>query len=295
VTADLGPGVGGADLGGLAAVVTGSSRGLGRAFAEALAAAGASVVVNGRDPAAADSVVAAITARGGTAIACAGSVADARFCGQLVQGCVDTFGGIGLLVNNAGLTRDRSMTRMTAGEFDEVTDVHLRGTWACGAAAARAMRGSGGRIVNITSGAGLFGMFGQANYAAAKAGIIGLTRVMDLELRRFGIAVNALAPVARTDMTAVFDDGAVAHQLPFPPPESVAPIVVYLAGDTGSHLHGQVLSFDGTQLSVWSHPEATSSWIRPDGWAAGTFTEVLSREVMEYPHPDRWGRGVLGG
>ena len=212
-----------------------------------------------------------------------------------MQACVDAFGGIGLLVNNAGLTRDRSMTRMTAAEFDEVIDVHLRGTWACSAAAARAMRTAGGRIVNITSGAGLFGMFGQANYAAAKAGIIGLTRVMDLELRRFGIAVNALAPVARTDMTAVFDTGAVAHQLPFPPPESVAPIVVYLAGDAGSHLHGQVLSFDGTQLSVWSQPQATSTWARPQGWAPGSFRDVLVPEVMEYPHPDRWGSGVLGG
>jgi NAD(P)-dependent dehydrogenase (short-subunit alcohol dehydrogenase family) len=289
-----------ADLRGLAAVVTGSSRGLGRAFAEALAAAGASVVVNGTDPVATNAAAAAITAGaitagGGNAIGCAGSVADPQFCARLVQTCVDAFGGIGLLVNNAGLTRDRSMTRMTADEFDQVIDVHLRGTWACGAAAARAMRTCGGRILNITSGAGLFGMFGQANYAAAKAGIIGLTRVMDLELRRFGIAVNALAPVARTDMTAVFDHGPIAHQLPFPPPESVAPIVVYLAGDAGRHLHGQVLSFDGTQLSVWSHPEAASTWSRPEGWAAESFQDVLVPEVMEHPHPDRWGSGILGG
>jgi 3-oxoacyl-[acyl-carrier protein] reductase len=285
----------GSTLDGLAAVVTGSSRGLGRAFAEALAGAGAAVVVNGTDPAAANAAVDAITARGGQAIACAGSVADAGFCAQLVQACIDAFGGIGLLVNNAGVTRDRSMTRMTAEEFDEVIGVHLRGTWACSAAAARAMRTTGGRILNITSGAGLFGTFGQANYAAAKAGIIGLTRVMDLELRRFGIAVNALAPVARTDMTAVFGTGTVAHQLPFPPPESVAPIVVYLAGEAGSQLHGQVLSFDGTQLSVWSHPEAASTWVRPQGWAPGSFGEVLVPGAMEHPHPDRWGAGIAGG
>ncbi len=283
-----------ADLGGLATVVTGSSRGLGRAFAEALAAAGASVVVNGTDPVTTDTAAAAIKAGGGNAIACAGSVADPQFCDRLVQTCVDTFGGIGLLVNNAGLTRDRSMTRMTAEEFDEVIDVHLRGTWACSAAAARAMRTSGGRILNITSGAGLFGMFGQANYAAAKAGVVGLTRVMDLELLRFGIQVNALAPVARTDMTAVFDNGPVAHQLPFPPAESVAPIVVYLAGAVGSHLHGQVLSFDGTHLSVWSHPEATSTWVQPDGWTAESFKDILVPDVMEHPHPDRWGSGTIG-
>jgi NAD(P)-dependent dehydrogenase (short-subunit alcohol dehydrogenase family) len=283
------------DLGGLASVVTGSSRGLGRAFAGALAAAGASLVVNGTDPGASESVAAAIRERGGKAIACAGSVADPGFCEQLVQACVGEYGGIGLLVNNAGVTRDRSLSRMTAAEFDEVIAVHLRGTWACSAAAARAMRSSGGVIVNVTSGAGLFGTFGQANYAAAKAGIVGLTRVMDIELSRFAIRVNALAPVARTGMTAVFERGAVIHELQFPPPESVAPIVVYLAGQAGSHLRGQVLSFDGTQLSVWSHPEATSTWTRPEGWTPGAFGDVLTPDVMEHPHPDRWGTGILGG
>jgi NAD(P)-dependent dehydrogenase (short-subunit alcohol dehydrogenase family) len=285
----------GADLGGLPSVVTGSSRGLGRAFAEALAAAGAAVVINGTDPETTRSAAAAIRERGGKAIACVGSVADVGFCDQLVQTCVEEFGGIGMLVNNAGVTHDKSLTRMSAAEFDQVIGVHLRGTWACSAAAARAMRGTGGAIVNITSGAGLFGTFGQANYAAAKAGIVGLTRVMDIELGRFGIRANALAPVARTDMTAVFDRGAVAHQLEFPAPESVAPIVVYLAGDTGGHLHGQVLSFDGTQLSVWSHPAATSTWSRPEGWAPGAFGDVLTADVMEWPHPDRWGTGILGG
>lgn len=284
-----------AGLRGLAAVVTGSSRGLGRAFAEALAAAGASLVVSGTDPQAAESVAAAIRERGGAAIACAGSVADPDVCERLVQTCVGQYGGIGLLVNNAGITRDRSLVRMTAAEFDDVIAVHLRGTWACSAAAARAMRSSGGAIVNITSGAGLFGTFGQANYAAAKAGIVGLTRVMDIELSRFGIRVNALAPVARTVMTAVFDQGAVTHELEFPPPESVAPIVVYLAGAASRELHGQVLSFDGTRLSVWSHPEATSTWTRSQGWTPGSFGDVLTAHVMQATHPDHWGAGVLGG
>jgi len=275
-------------------VVTGSTRGLGRAFAEALAAAGAPVVVNGTDPVVTEAAAAAVREQGGQAIACAGSVASPEFGEQLVQACVREYGGIGLLVNNAGLTRDRSLTRMTAAEFDEVVAVHLRGAWACGAAAARAMRASGGAILNITSGAGLFGIFGQANYAAAKAGIIGLTRVMDLELSRFGIRVNALAPVARTGMTAVFEAGAVAHQLTFPPPETVAPIVVYLAGAAARHLHGQVLSFDGTQLSVWSHPEPTATWSREDGWTPAAFGDTLTPGVMQHPHPDRWGAGIGG-
>ena len=278
----------------LAAVVTGSSRGLGRAFAGALAEAGARVVVNGTSPGTTEAVAAAIRERGGQAIACPGSVTDPSFCDQLIQACVGEYGGIGLLVNNAGVTRDRSLTRMTAAEWDEVIAVHLRGTWACGAAAARAMRASGGAILNITSGAGLFGTLGQANYAAAKAGIIGLTRVMDMEFARFGIRVNALAPVARTDMTAVFDRGDLSHELAFPPPESVAPIVVHLASDAARHLHGQILSFDGTQLSVWSHPEPASTWSRPDGWTAAAFGDALTADVMQYPHPDRWGAGIHG-
>jgi len=282
------------NLGGLPSVVTGSSRGLGRAFASALAAAGGRVVVNGTDPRTTEAAASAIREQGGQAIACPGSVADPEFCERLVQACVGEYGGIGLLVNNAGITRDHSLTRMTAAEWDEVIAVHLRGTWACGVAAARAMRNSGGAILNITSGAGLFGTFGQANYAAAKAGIIGLTRVMDMEFARFGIRVNALAPVARTDMTAVFDRGDVSHELAFPPPESVAPIVVHLAGEAARHLHGQILSFDGTQLSVWSHPEPTATWTRPDGWAAGSFGEALTPDIMQYPHPDRWGAGILG-
>lgn len=282
------------NLGGLPSVVTGSSRGLGRAFASALAAADACLVVNGTDPQTTEAAASAIREHGGQAIACVGSVADPSFCERLVQACVGEYGSIGLLVNNAGVTRDRSLTRMTAAEWDQVIAVHLRGTWACGASAARAMRPSGGAILNITSGAGLFGTFGQANYAAAKSGIIGLTRVMDMELSRFGIRVNALAPVARTDMTAIFDRGDVSHELAFPPPESVAPIVVHLASEAARHLHGQILSFDGTQLSVWSHPEPTSTWTQPGGWTARSFGEALTADIMQYPHPDRWGAGIHG-
>ncbi|MFG2043611.1 SDR family NAD(P)-dependent oxidoreductase [Dactylosporangium sp. NPDC048998] len=281
------------DLAGLPAVVTGSSRGLGRAFADALAQAGARVVVNGTNPETTRAAVAAITDRGGTAVACVGSVADVTFCARLIETCVEEFGGIGLLVNNAGLTHDRSLTRMTVEEFDEVIAVHLRGTWACSASAARAMRATGGSIVNITSGAGLFGTFGQSNYAAAKAGIVGLSRVMDLELTRQGIRVNALAPIARTDMTAVFDTGQVAHRLAFPPPETVAPVVTYLASDASRHLHGQVLSFDGTELSIWSHPTATSTWRRTGLWTTQEFASVLTLDVMQHPNPDRWGSGIV--
>lgn len=282
-------------LEGSAVVVTGSTRGLGRAFAEALAAAGASVVVNGTTAGSTASAVAEMSQRGMTVSGLAGSVADDSFCRELIGHCVDTFGGINMLINNAGITRDRSFTTMSVDEFDAVIGVHLRGTWSSSSAAARVMRSTGGgRILNITSGAGLFGMFGQANYAAAKAAIIGLTRVMDIELMRFGIAVNALAPVAATDMTGIFDGrSGVEHTLSFPPPETVAPIAVYLAGSESATIHGQCLSFDGTDLSVWSHPRPVGTWTRESGWAPDDFVRAfLDERVLEFPHPDRWGAGA---
>lgn len=286
----------GAHLDGLPVIVTGSSRGLGRAFAIALAGAGARVVVNGTTESAVADTVTHIVETGGDASACVGSVADDAFCRELIDHCVTTYGGLGMLINNAGLTRDRSMTRMTVEEFDEVLAIHLRGTWSCSSAAARVMReAGGGRILNVTSGAGLFGMFGQANYSAAKAGVVGLTRVMDIELARFGIRTNALAPVAATDMTAVFAQGDVEHAVRFPPPETVAPIAVYLAGENAEFVHGQVLSFDGIVLSVWSHPMAMATWESAPGWDASGIASVLTEESLEFPHPDRWGAGVLSG
>jgi 3-oxoacyl-[acyl-carrier protein] reductase len=283
---------GGRSLDDLPIVITGSSRGLGRAFAVALAAAGARVVINGTSRSAVEEVVAHITGAGGAASACVGSIADDAFCRYLIEHCVTTYGSLGMLINNAGVTRDRSMTRMTVEEFDEVAAVHLRGAWSCSSAAAHAMRHSGGRILNITSGAGLFGMFGQANYCAAKAGIVGLTRALDLELTRFGVNVNALAPVAATAMTSVFDGGEIGHAVQFPPPETVAPIAVYLASEAADFVHGQVLSFDGTVLSVWSHPQPVATWEQNDGWRETDIAAVITRESLAFPHPDRWGSGV---
>ena len=279
------------DLAGLPVVVTGSTRGLGRAFAEALAAAGARVVVNGTDPDRTAAVVEGITARGGTAVGCVASVAGTGAGATLVDTCVEAFGSLGLMVTNAGVTRDRSLTRMTDAEFDDVLAVHLRGTWDCSRAAVRAMRGTGGAVLHVTSGAGLFGTAGQTNYAAAKAGVVGLTRAMDLELHRHGVRVNALAPVARTDMTAVFETGAVGHALAFPPPETVAPVVVFLASPAATHLHGQVLSFDGSQLSVWTHPAPAASWEQP-AWDGAAFAAALTADVAQPRHPDRWGAGI---
>ncbi len=285
-------------------IVTGSTRGLGRAVAGAAADAGASVVINGTNSHAVDTAVAEIESRGGRALGVSGSVADDSFCRRLVDECVTSFGTVDVLINNAGIIRDRSFTKMSVTEFDDVLAVHLRGTFSCSSAAARVMRSAGaGRILNIVSGSGLYGMFGQANYAAAKAGIIGLSRVMDIELFGKGISVNCLAPVADTDMTrGLAADSGVSHDLAFPAADDVAKAAVHIVASDREDLHGQCLSFDGTTLAVWTHPHQIPLGRIPLGqdpsashdgsWTADDFEHALDTAALEFPHPDRWGMGV---
>ena len=198
-------------LDGRVAIVTGSGRGIGRQFALCLASEGASVVVNdvgaqldgsaaAEDPAA--DVVAEIEAAGGKAVANHDSVSDFAGAQRIVQTAVDRFGKVDILVNNAGIVRDRSLVKMEEAEFDAVIAVHLKGSFNCTRHAAPIMKDAGyGRIINITSSAGLRGNFGQTNYGAAKAGLMGMTFVWALELGRYGITVNAMAPAGITRMT----------------------------------------------------------------------------------------------
>ena len=183
--------------------ITGSSRGLGRAFAIACAEEGAQVIINGTNEAALTEVAGTIKNAGGTVAVLSGSVAEESVCQSLVAKCVDTYGGIDTIIHNAGVVRDRTIMKMTAEEFDEVIAVHLRGAFLCTKHAALAMKETGGHIIHITSGSGLAGGFGQANYAAAKEGMMGLLRTAVLELTKFGIRCNAMWPVADTDMTQV--------------------------------------------------------------------------------------------
>ena len=204
-------------------VITGSSRGLGRATAVEMAKAGARVVVNGTDPEALAETVALVREAGGEVASVVGSVADASVCATLIQTCVTHYGGIDVLVNNAGQVRDRTLFKMSEEDFDAVIAVHLRGAWACGKYAAIAMREQGGgQIINIISSSGLAGGFGQSNYAAAKAGLLGLQRTWVLELTRYGIRCNAFWPIAATEMTqVVFDNAgrqAAASGTPAPSP-----------------------------------------------------------------------------
>jgi NAD(P)-dependent dehydrogenase (short-subunit alcohol dehydrogenase family) len=243
------------------AVVTGAGGGIGREHALALAREGAKVVVNdlgsdrhggGHGAQMADGVVAEIRAAGGEAVASYDTVATREGADGIVWTALSRFGRVDVLVNNAGILRDRTILNMSEEDLDLVLDVHLRGTFLCTQAAARAMRvqGKGGRIVNTTSVSGLLGNFGQANYAAAKAGIYGLTRVCALELQKLGITVNAVAPVALTRMTAdlAMMKGATEKDLG---PQLIAPAVVFLASDLAAGITGEVVGVEGSRIFLY--------------------------------------------
>ncbi|MFD9669229.1 SDR family NAD(P)-dependent oxidoreductase [Rhodococcus sp. NPDC059968] len=236
------------------AIVTGAGNGLGRSHALELARRGARVVVNdlggslhgdGQSTDAAQAVVDEITAFGGTAVANRDSVATEESGRAIVQTALDEFGRLDVLVNNAGILRDKAFHKMDGSMIDAVIDVHLKGTLFVTQPAFRAMREAGyGRIVNTSSASGLFGNFGQANYGAAKAGIAGLTRVLALEGAAYGITANAIAPIAATRMTA----GLLGDLTARATPEGVSPVVSFLAHED-CPVSGAVYSVAGGRVA----------------------------------------------
>ena len=236
------------------ALVTGSSRGLGRATAQTLAARGHVVAVHyGRGEAAAAEVVAAIEAAGGVAAAFGADVADPDACTGLVKAVVDRFGRLDVLVNNAGVTRDTLALRMKREDWELVIDTDLSSAFHLAKAALRGMLRTGwGRIVNVSSVVALMGNVGQANYVAAKAGLIGLTKALAREYAGKGVTVNAVAPgFIESDMTAALGDelrAAYLRQIPvgrFGRPAEVAAAIAFLASDDAAYVNGQTLTVDG--------------------------------------------------
>lgn len=247
------------DLTDRVAVVTGSSRGIGRAIAIKLASLGAKVVVNYHTSEdAAQEVVEQIKADGSEAIAVHADVKDAEQAKGLIDAALEAFGGLDILVNNVGVTRDALLMRMKEDDWDIVVDTNLKGTFNCTKVAQRPMiRQRYGRIINITSVSGIAGQVGQANYSASKAGVIGFTKAVAKELGVRNITVNAVAPgYVPTDQTANLPEELIDYILELTPlkrpgtPEEIANAVAFLASEEASYVSGQVLGVDGGMMAM---------------------------------------------
>lgn len=236
------------------ALVTGSSRGIGRAVALKLAERGAAVVVNGRsDTATVESAVAEILDKGGQACGIVADIGQSQGCSQLVQSAISQFGRLDILVNNAGIVRDQLLLRMSDEDWDQVINTNLRGAFLCTRAALRPMlKQRWGRVINIASISGLIGNPGQANYAAAKAGLVAFTKSVAREVASRGITANAIAPgFIQTDMTQRLNASAQEEIVKHIPlgyigdPQDVAEVAAFLASEKARYITGQVLVVDG--------------------------------------------------
>ncbi|WP_333620113.1 SDR family oxidoreductase [Dietzia sp.] len=288
-------------------IVTGAGRGLGREHALAFAAAGAKVVVNdlgagldgsntGEHPA--EQVVAEIVAEGGEAVVNGADVSDWEQAKSLVQQAIDTFGALDTVVNNAGFLRDKMLVSMSEDEWDNVTRVHLKGHFAVlhhaaayWRAESKAGRARAARVVNTTSGAGLFGSVGQGNYAAAKAGIALLTIQAAAEMGGYGIQLNAIAPSARTRMTTSAGE-SMASAMAAPEdgtfdamhPGNVSPLVVWL-GSAECEVTGRVFETEGGKVTVCDGWQRAGTADKGERWKPEELGDVVPRLIAESPEP----------
>lgn len=281
-------------------IITGAAGGLGRAYALAFGAEGANVVVNdigtslggeGRDTSAADAVVAEIKAAGGKAIANYEDITDWDAAKRIVDAAIEAFGDLHVVVNNAGIVRDRMFVSATVEEWDATMHVHLRGHFCIARHAVnywRAKQKDGrdpdARIINTSSGAGLQGSVGQATYSTAKAGIAALTLVQAAELGRYGVTANAIAPAARTRMTeAVFADMMKKPDAGFDKmaPENISPLVAWLASDEAGDVTGRVFEIAGGEIKLSDGWRATSEVTRDARWEAAELGAVVAKLLKE--------------
>lgn len=279
-------------LKGKVAVITGAGRGIGRGMALLFAKEGAKLVVNdlggevngtGQSISVAETVVKEIKAAGGEAVSNCDNVATVESGQRIIDTALNTFGKLDILVNNAGILRDRMFFNMTEAEWDAVIAVHLKGHFCMTRPAAAIMRQQkSGRIINFSSTSGLLGNAGQANYGAAKAGIAGFTRVLALEMYKYNVTVNAIAPGAWTRMINTIPGVAEPKGMK---PECIAPMAVYLASDEAQHINGQVFGVRGNMISVMSHPRDIAAMYASDEiWTpqeiAEKFPQTLERWLV---------------
>jgi NAD(P)-dependent dehydrogenase (short-subunit alcohol dehydrogenase family) len=266
-------------------IVTGAGGGIGREIALAMAAAGARVLVNdigaslagdGADAGAAQRVVDEIRARGGAAAASTDSVSDWNAANRIVQAALDAFGRIDCVVNNAGILRDRLFHKMTPEDFEAVIQVHLMGSFYVSRAAATQFREQeGGAYIHMTSTSGLIGNVGQANYAAAKLGIAALSKSIALDLRKFNVRSNCIAPFAWSRMIASIptdtpEAQARVAKLQRMEAGKIAPMAVFLASDAARDVSGQIFAVRANEILVMSQPRPVRSVHRSEGWTAAT-------------------------
>ena len=287
-------------LDGKVAIVTGAGGGLGRTHAIALAQAGAKVVVNdlggavdgsGGGNAMADQVVGELKEMGFEAAASYTSVADRDGAEAIFKTATDAFGRVDIVVNNAGILRDRTLLKMSDGEFDLVMKVHARGTYLCTQIAGHYFKqaGHGGAIINTTSYSGLVGNFGQSNYGCAKAGIAGFTRTIAQEFGRMGVTVNCIAPMAKTRMTE--NIAAVPEDVT---PEMISPFVVYLGSEMAQDITGRIFGTHGPQIFEY-RMMMTDGVTKDDGlWTASEIAEAME-EIGQLPHEKAPQQGASGG
>lgn len=286
-------------LAGKVAIVTGSGRGLGLSYAQELARQGASVIINDVDMATVEAAVSAITESGGKAAGIVAAVGSTETAKALVAGAIENFGRLDILVTNAGVLRDKSLLKMTDEDFDLVINVHLRGTFTCVREAYGYFKENkvAGRIIAIGSPTGQRGNFGQTNYAAAKAGIVGMVRTWALEMKRAGVTANVVIPVAATEMTKTvpFFSAAVQadergeampdffrKELGFGTADDVAGLIAFLASDAAADVNGQAIGVGGDRIQIWSHPEAVNTEFHDGGWDYETLASEFSTRFGEY-------------
>jgi NAD(P)-dependent dehydrogenase (short-subunit alcohol dehydrogenase family) len=281
-------------LDGRVAIVTGAGRGIGRSVAVLLASEGASVVVadlgvavdgSGKDSGPAQETVAQIEQAGGKAIASGADISDFAAAEGLVSSAIETFGKLDVLVNVAGILRDRMVFNMTEQEWDDVVRVHMKGTFNTTRFAAahwRSLRDADAqnRIINFTSGSGLHGAPGQPNYAAAKMGIVGLTYSSANSLARYGVTANAISPGASTRMTDSIptDRRRVRFEgVDERSPDNVAPIVAYLASTASGWINGQVIRSMGYEVALYNQPQPVTQIVGTGPWDLAALAEQVER------------------
>jgi len=281
-------------------VVTGAGGGIGRDFALAMAANGAKVVVNdigasvsgeGKDAGPAQKVVEEIRARGGTAVASTDSVADWESANRIVKCAMDNFQKIDVVVNNAGILRDRFFFNMSVEEWKAVIDVHLNGSFYVARAAAPYFKSqNSGRYINMTSTSGLIGNFGQANYAAAKLGIAGLSKSMALDMAKYKVTSNCIAPFAWSRMIGTIpadtpDQQARLDKIKRMETAKIAPLAVYLASDASQDVSGQIFGVRANEIFLFSQNRPLRSVHRDGGWTPQAIAEqaIPAMRAQFYP------------